>query len=864
MSSRPIDEWDEPPEHDSLMDQVSVVQPDVAKTEKRQRKANNVDPLLQEIMSYDWSEFDSEGSPSPRHASEPLSLLASDSFVEGTSGVQSEGGSEDLSMGSINAKGGAESIANEVLDNGMMLTAESSVESNATSGSAQASASDAELESASDSLLFATTDAEEGLLVDAELGQSHGSVLHSDAEAEAEVDALAEAEAEEFAGSDASSDAEADARILARSAQQARHQARQQARRDSRVERSIEKLSQEAEEQLDKLRALAEQPVKTELYTLKKRSRCGACGDDNNLMIGYNGNRIFDKASRGTAADTCGKVCAANKECGGFNFVMSMGHCYYRKTTSCQTEEDADRDCYRKRSDNEDDGKDDDEDEDTHKTSAIKMLNLAPREQVQSGRRRQPFVNPMAAPVVGEDEEDIVIAPPAPPPAVDVDIDAESARLAAQPVPVAQLSVALAPVATPDMDRLHLPTDQRKFVWVEPAAQPAKVMNKLPPIAAFDVVGTAAGGEVGPMASRMADMARELARMKDVLGALDPHSSASHEAAVVGDTTKTLPPIGFVKTHRTASSTVANIIHRLGDSRDLTFFLPSGGKGHANGLGWPSRFPGPDAAAFNGAPMHQFDAILNNAVYNDQEMRAYLRPSPFFFTTIRRPAAQLQSAFGAFAPPGMKNAWAERIEWLKNLWVEEDSLAKFSDRAEVVRAQFQNSQAHDLGWYQHVGNTRVFDQDDAAIHEWLGELESRLGLVLLTEHLDEGLVLLGRHLGLGLEDLAHLNLKVGSPQLTPTMEEAEQLEDIEHVDTLLYGHFNRTFWRSWAEAGGDEALAGSLRTLRKLNAELEASCSKQPGFEDGLPCASGAQTDTAAFTEVLKKKQLKQFATAVL
>jgi len=85
-------------------------------------------------------------------------------------------------------------------------------------------------------------------------------------------------------------------------------------------------------------------------YTLDQGRMCGACGAENNMALGLH-DKLFDTARRETAVEICGTKCSQHKNCGGFNFVESLGSCYYRKRTSCQASKDVDRDCYTKMAD---------------------------------------------------------------------------------------------------------------------------------------------------------------------------------------------------------------------------------------------------------------------------------------------------------------------------------------------------------------------------------------------------------------------------------------------------------------------------------------------------------------------------------
>jgi len=320
-------------------------------------------------------------------------------------------------------------------------------------------------------------------------------------------------------------------------------------------------------------------------------------------------------------------------------------------------------------------------------------------------------------------------------------------------------------------------------------------------------------------------------------------------AALSGEQRAT-PPMGFIKTHRTGSSTLASIVHRIGNERNMTFVLPSGEK-HANALGWPAAFPGVEALAFNGAPMHQFDIICNNAVFNSQRMKEYLKPSPVFFTVLRSPVAQVESSFEFFHPP-CDSGWDSRINWMENLdRIEEQK--NMGERGPVLKAQFRNSQAADLGWYEHAGGS-ADDQDNGAISEWIDGVDSSFGLVMLTEYFNEGLTLLRRKMGLDVSDLKYIRMKRGSAgREQPTPEQLERVKELNHVDTKLYEHFNRTFWKQWEAAGGWSVLGSEVRELRARNEVLERACSE----EDDNECPWSVRADSSEYTERLRKRQTK-------
>jgi len=301
------------------------------------------------------------------------------------------------------------------------------------------------------------------------------------------------------------------------------------------------------------------------------------------------------------------------------------------------------------------------------------------------------------------------------------------------------------------------------------------------------------------------------------------HSNASLET--FGSKTGALPPIGFIKTHHTGASSLARALRQFGTARNLSVFQAPGSSDNASGhgLGWPLEFPGTEAIKLNGARPQQFDMICDNAVFNKEKFGEYLKPSPFFFSVLRTPASQIRSSFAAYHTL-VDADWDSRLSWLAQLW--RPKAPDLGEHPQVVRASFQNPQAHDLGWYEHVSGSFMFDNDTKVIGSWVKKLEQSMGLVLLREHMDEGLLLLRRSLGLEIADIAQLRVigdAAGKREAAPTDAQSKEVEKFLRVDSELYSHFNATFWQKWAEAGDEESLRQELEELRHQAAALHGA-----------------------------------------
>ena len=79
----------------------------------------------------------------------------------------------------------------------------------------------------------------------------------------------------------------------------------------------------------------------------------GSCTSDE-AALGIGGGNpsyfsvTYSSETRGVAG--CKAVCSSSSECAGFNYDRANGRCYFRRSTTCHTKSDFDRDCFTKSS----------------------------------------------------------------------------------------------------------------------------------------------------------------------------------------------------------------------------------------------------------------------------------------------------------------------------------------------------------------------------------------------------------------------------------------------------------------------------------------------------------------------------------
>jgi len=296
------------------------------------------------------------------------------------------------------------------------------------------------------------------------------------------------------------------------------------------------------------------------------------------------------------------------------------------------------------------------------------------------------------------------------------------------------------------------------------------------------------------------------------------------------------PPLLYLKTHKTGSDTVLNLIYHLGDRRNLSFMMPQP-KNNVWNLGYKEAFPGEAAALRYGPPKHQFDIICHHAVLNITSMFSYLKPNPYFFTSVRDPTEQMISTYNYWQ--GKYSDWDDYLRKLEN----DDDLS------------VRNNQAFDLGWYEFVGGSTHFDHNQTKISEWLTTLDKHLNSTIILEYFDQGLALFRQKIHIDMEELAYVKLNAREEKVYPTKDQRQRLERLALVDRALYAHLNQSFWREWF-IGNVPQLEADVVTIRRLHQDRQQFCDEG----DGKRCPetiekNGKQVGKYAQSLYLKSKQ---------
>ncbi|XP_070538593.1 galactosylceramide sulfotransferase-like [Ptychodera flava] len=268
----------------------------------------------------------------------------------------------------------------------------------------------------------------------------------------------------------------------------------------------------------------------------------------------------------------------------------------------------------------------------------------------------------------------------------------------------------------------------------------------------------------------------------------------------------------FIKTHKTASTTLASIIERYGYSRSLSFALGNTDHVLADQNLFTRKIVEKSPPPLGGGE-RVYDMLTNHARYNRPEMDAVV-PSAKYFTVLREPSSQLESAFSYF-----RMAHSLNLQNHSNaLQIFMKNPQKYMDGKFFFWWQARNGQIFDLG-LDHVHHDDVYTVDYK-----IRQLEHEMDMVLITEYIDESLLLLRRAFCWEMDDILYISNNIRSKKLRYKIGDSLRRKMLRwnSADVRLYQHFNRTLWRKVAEYG--PSFQDELQQFRDRQQEVLKEC----------------------------------------
>ncbi|NXF97405.1 G3ST2 sulfotransferase, partial [Eubucco bourcierii] len=291
----------------------------------------------------------------------------------------------------------------------------------------------------------------------------------------------------------------------------------------------------------------------------------------------------------------------------------------------------------------------------------------------------------------------------------------------------------------------------------------------------------------------------------------------------------------FLKTHKTASSTILNVMFRFAEKYNLTVALPAGQLLH---LGYPKTFLTHFVEEFE-AIGQNYNIMCNHLRFNPSEVQKVMPANTFYFSILRNPIPLLESSYVYYKDTVPAFRFSKDVnEYLASPM----KYYRWVDNKKNMYAR--NIMWYDFGYDNNAGDSKRY------VQAVLDEIEQNFHLILIAEYFDESMILLKRALCWDLDDVVYFKLNSRSQDTVQTLtpESEEQIKAWCSLDWQLYLHFNHTFWRTVEKTIGLKDLEKEVNQLRMRQKELMQTClSDQEAVEKDdikdkafLPFQSGA------------------------
>ncbi|CAG5098205.1 Oidioi.mRNA.OKI2018_I69.XSR.g15459.t1.cds [Oikopleura dioica] len=263
----------------------------------------------------------------------------------------------------------------------------------------------------------------------------------------------------------------------------------------------------------------------------------------------------------------------------------------------------------------------------------------------------------------------------------------------------------------------------------------------------------------------------------------------------------------FLKTHKTASSVIENILYRYGLRTDKTFAFPSNGAlifNYRKPFAKKMMLPLPDRS--------RPDILQQHTRYSKEVADLFPKSDSYRITILRDPGTLFPSLFKYFP----RNPPFKQAKTVENFVSSPEKYSRAGGADFVTR----NSMTFQMGFDNFL---KTLPSDDE-MAEIISAVDNEFDLVLLSEYLPQSLILLRHLLCMTWSDIATMSKNI-SQRKHFEEDTKEKIRRWQNVDTRVYEAANMTFWRKVKEFG-EEKMTAEMAILEKMNTENAEKCVK--------------------------------------
>ncbi|KAK2708936.1 hypothetical protein QYM36_014532, partial [Artemia franciscana] len=268
--------------------------------------------------------------------------------------------------------------------------------------------------------------------------------------------------------------------------------------------------------------------------------------------------------------------------------------------------------------------------------------------------------------------------------------------------------------------------------------------------------------------------------------------------------------IGFLKMHKCASTTLQNVFFRYAHINDLNVILPLK---RWNYLGSPDLF---SIKLVEETPWHHlgYDIMALHTRWDHNSIKQALSGDPAFVTIVREPAELFESLYGYY---NFQNFFKNLTFFSFLDKLEDGGFEKKNNR--FMGKIGKNQMLFDLGF-----PVKYFDNEEK-VKKFVEEVKNNFHLVMVTDKMDESIVLLKHLLCWDYKDLVilKLNARAESKKKKLSPAQTEKLRKWLKADNFLYLTFREVFDKK-VEEFGYEKMEEEKQKLSTIRNQIMEEC----------------------------------------
>ena len=206
--------------------------------------------------------------------------------------------------------------------------------------------------------------------------------------------------------------------------------------------------------------------------------------------------------------------------------------------------------------------------------------------------------------------------------------------------------------------------------------------------------------------------------------------------------------------------------------------------------------------------------------FNLEEVQKVMPKNSLFISILREPGELFESTFHYFygVVPSFRHLPQNQLN-SPEMWLNDTD--KFFDPNQRTRYSYfaKNHVMHDFGFDPMMG-------DDAQIQNAIKKIDKTFDFIMVSNYMDESLVLLADMLSWSLADVSSVVLNQRFSQKRNEFRArriSKKVRNWNKADSALFDYFNKSLWKKIKNIGFQK-MKNAVKTLQIINQDLKTQC----------------------------------------